>query len=611
MTSKGKNTNQINASRDPAPPDSSSNKTATKKYRQNSNSSLVFAGLLLLLLVIALPISLFLSRQERDERAGAATGDAVVNVNEVTLGPGQSGTLTLDVLPNGESVSGVQVVGSYDPNLFSITGFEQGNFFDRATQGDVFEFFPSNDRDQVVDEAAGTVFYANYLLSQDGGVTQDGTLIEFNVVNNNDFEVVATLNLLDSPPAANSDFQTNSKVLTSSGDNVLDKVVTVAAVEDTNTGDNSNNSGTPDSVDTTADAVCSPSARLYFVSPVLVADFSGAQADNSQATIQPGDSFKVMALLDTGEQDGEFVEVSGVDAHINLPDPSVATLEEIDTSDTLFNLQSRIDQQDQNRVILGLDIGAEANTSSISGNRIELMSMRFKAQSPGSTEMSYVLEELCSRNDSNVAKLVESGQEPVDILQSQESQTIVVLEDGSGPELVDVRLQFFRQGRRRAGVDKGGVYTVTYNQLSADREAVVDSATVELPADQTGTTELVSLPVGSHVLLVDYPGYLVQSYGTAENPLVLDSSSTGATIQLHGDNQDLPLLGGDYNGDTEINGADYGILLRSFLSDNTFEDQNGDTVVLDLDGSGQVNSLEYAIMRSNWGESDKSFNLGN
>lgn len=88
-------------------------------------------------------------------------------------------------------------------------------------------------------------------------------------------------------------------------------------------------------------------------------------------------------------------------------------------------------------------------------------------------------------------------------------------------------------------------------------------------------------------MLVKVPGYLARRFGSTGSPLQV--LSVASTLDFTG----TPLLGGDFNNDGEVNEIDYSAyFLPNFRNSNT---------LVDLDGSGEVNNLDFAIMRSNWG----------
>jgi hypothetical protein len=96
----------------------------------------------------------------------------------------------------------------------------------------------------------------------------------------------------------------------------------------------------------------------------------------------------------------------------------------------------------------------------------------------------------------------------------------------------------------------------------------------------------LTLEQGNYVFLIKTPGYLAKKYGTTANPI----SVTTTTNSL--DLSSSPLKGGDFNGDGIVNEIDYSLnFLPNFL---------GTDPVVDVDGSGQVNNLDFTVMRSNW-----------
>src|SRR5690606_25027778 len=97
---------------------------------------------------------------------------------------------------------------------------------------------------------------------------------------------------------------------------------------------------------------------------------------------------------------------------------------------------------------------------------------------------------------------------------------------------------------------------------------------------------IFSLFPGNYEIWIKAPGYLARKFGTATTPVAI----TQGTMVL--DFTSFPLLGGDFNGDGTINEVDYSLhFLTKFRTNDP---------MVDLDGSGEVNNLDFAIMRSNW-----------
>ena len=151
--------------------------------------------------------------------------------------------------------------------------------------------------------------------------------------------------------------------------------------------------------------------------------------------------------------------------------------------------------------------------------------------------------------------------------------SITIIVEEIPQQIIQVRLRF--EGRMYSGANKIKATILEYMN---------SAGTLFGPFNyNTNSQGEFSLPLfpGSYEFLIDTPGYLAKAYrgiSIVEGSVSLDLSD--------------PLLGGDFNNDGEINEVDYTLrFMPSF---------NGADAIVDLDGSGRVNSLDYGIMRENW-----------
>lgn len=145
-----------------------------------------------------------------------------------------------------------------------------------------------------------------------------------------------------------------------------------------------------------------------------------------------------------------------------------------------------------------------------------------------------------------------------------------------------VKLKF--QGRNRTGANKA-LPVVISRQVAGS----TTKTQVNLTTDANGET-LMNLIQGNYLFLVKPQGYLAKKFGSTASPLSIAPNSSVL------DFSNTTLLGGDFNGDGVINEVDYTL---QFL--NKFKTNDA---MVDLDGSGEVNNLDFGIMRSNWGLTD-------
>jgi len=140
------------------------------------------------------------------------------------------------------------------------------------------------------------------------------------------------------------------------------------------------------------------------------------------------------------------------------------------------------------------------------------------------------------------------------------------------------------------GILRGGVSKSKNVEFSYRKVGDTQVTTLSLVTDDDGVAVIDLIP-GSYVLLFDTDGYLARSYGEDANPVVVQA---GSILDL----SSSPLLGGDFNNDGEVNEVDYtNNFLPAFL---------GTSALVDLDGSGEVNNLDFAVIRANWSLVDDS-----
>ncbi len=347
--------------------------------------------------------------------------------------------------------------------------------------------------------------------------------------------------------------------------------------------------------------VSSSGARLYFSNP---------RPANPQKV---GSQFAIDVMLDTGGQD-----VDGVDAKVHYDNTLLSGIS-VEGSETSFSSFPLREVDNSNGVIeLSANIGSSTSGTPVNGSGVVVGTIMFNPLPNSSvealrTQLTYNFSP-GSRNDSNVV-LSGTTTDPVDILESVESTDIEVLfggtptpiaptatptptaTPGSGvtptplpvtptPVLtptpvsaVSVTLQLGFQGVTRPGVDRTKSITLSRKSTDGTIYPVVNTST-----KSSGATQ-VFMETGNYILLVKAPGYLAKKFGSSSSPI-----NVGFGI-LTLNFADSPLLGGDFNGDGVVNDIDYTLhLLTSFGTANT---------VVDLDGSGEVNNLDYGVMRTN------------
>lgn len=340
-----------------------------------------------------------------------------------------------------------------------------------------------------------------------------------------------------------------------------------------------------------------------------------------------GSTFQVNIVADTATQ-----KISGVDAQVTF-DPSIVEIVSVEKSaGTLFpSFPEMTFDNATGKIFVSANIGTSASPVPVSGAQVQIAKITGRTKiATTSTTLKYVFT-LNDRNDSNLVQYIDQvGQEPADILAKVQGQELIAMNPASptptatntpgptstpgptntpipsptltpSPTLVPSStptptattappapntIQFGLQGKNRTDADKSV-------ELSVEAKSVIKNttATATVTTNSTGQGQ-VSLVPDDYLLLVKAPGYLAKKIGTTASPVHLGGGTTAVDLST------TPLLGGDFNGDGEINEIDYTLnFLTSFRNANS---------VVDLDSSGNVNNLDFAIMRSNWAlQSDK------
>jgi hypothetical protein len=147
------------------------------------------------------------------------------------------------------------------------------------------------------------------------------------------------------------------------------------------------------------------------------------------------------------------------------------------------------------------------------------------------------------------------------------------------PQTMHITIPF--QGRLRASTHNNRTVSFRYREDSHNPGDWRDGST-----DDQGVVDLDGLTPGDYLFLFKAPGYLARKY-----------SAKVIAGNVHLSFQE-PLLGGDFNNDNVVNTLDFSRFLGKYLtSDKDY----------DFDGSGEVNNLDFAVMRNNWSLHGDSF----
>lgn len=365
----------------------------------------------------------------------------------------------------------------------------------------------------------------------------------------------------------------------------------------------------------TLNATSTSGPKLHFSNPTP----ANPQSVNSNFTIN--------VLMDTDGQN-----VSGFDAIVNYDSTVLTAVNATQGSVSQFVSYPSLDVTTPGTVVISGNVGASSSTS-VNGTDLHVGTITFRptATSAG-TDLNYDFT-AGSRNDSNIVLSGSPDGDPQDILASVESSTITVttgpttvptpttapttpptptVTPTAGPgqtatptstpttpptpvatatstptsvpnTSVNLNMQF--QGLTRSGVNRT-------KQVTLQRRSATGTVYPNITATTDSTGRLtVSIPAGNYIFLADTPGYLAKRYGTFTSPISITDLTTAFTYPL--------MLGGDFNSDGIVNEVDYTL---HFLPN-----YRGTSSLVDLDGSGEVNNLDFEAMRSSWGFEDDIF----
>ena len=522
-----------------------------KEFKDNDKkwTILMFFGLL------GIVAATILVQREIKLRSRAGIGPAVLMVvppaQEKNVG--DMGSLNISLNPNGVGASGVELVMVYDSSVVEVTDIRPGEFF--TNYGTPVEI--------MKDLTPGRIYYAVAFP-----LGSNHTSLEVNDV----AVITFTTKAQGSTDFAFVTTGTPWTVVTdATGADRLDR-----------------------GIDGTISVNDLGGANL---------SFSGPLPPNPQNV---GFGFSAEVYVNTAGQ-----EIYGVDARIKF-DPLFLEATWVDEgAEQKFTSYPVLDYDNAaGTVSISANIGG--GTSAVNGDMVSVGRMTFRVkQYTQSTDLNFDFE-LGDLNDSNIVLAGSQGEEPVDILESVGKLAIVINEDVSTPTptpttppttpptsppttpptsppttppttpptpdpYVNRVVKIGFQGRRRQGASNQKEIEVRYK--NADTSVI--SSWFDYNTN-VGGEFIIPLQSGRYQILINTSGYLARRY---DNVFVTPSDN-------YLDLSNVSLLGGDYNGDGEINEVDYVTrFLPSFMENDP---------LIDLDGSGQVNNLDFAIMRSNW-----------
>lgn len=254
------------------------------------------------------------------------------------------------------------------------------------------------------------------------------------------------------------------------------------------------------------------------------------------------------------------------------------------------------------------NIGSAVNAAAVNGNNVSIAKLIFTPL-VATTSVDLVYEFAAgNRNDSNIIfKNASASQDPIDILTTVTPLSIVAnlpivspspspsaspsLNPSPSPDPTasNVTFTFSFQGKTRAGVNRGIPITFSYKTVGQ-----VTPTTRNLTTNAEGQV-IVSLLPGNYSFLVRARGYLARRFASSTAPISIGPGITAI------DFTNSPMLGGDLNEDGVVNEVDYTL---KFIHPTIFGSAD---FWADLDNSGQVNTLDFGIMRSNWNLANDTF----
>ena len=509
-------------------------------------------------------------------KAGQGPAVLVVTPSTKDISIGEEDTIQVSLNPNGANVSGVELVMTYDSNVIEVSSISVGGFF-TSDFGSPVEIVKDISTPGKIHYAVGFPLGSNYSSTSVGDVA----IIAFSgkVSGSSTFSFVSDTSI-----------QPHTIVSNNQGQDVLDNGM----------------AGT---------IIVSGGARLYFDSLTPV---------NPQVV---GNPFSVKVMVDTAGQG-----IDGVDAKITF-DPSVLTVTDLDQgTETGFTSYPALTYDNSaGTVTISTNIGSGASPATVNGSTVHVGTVFFspKAVTAGTNvTFDYTAG---GRNDSNIvlSDSVDSS-DPTDILSSVDTLTIIAQATAptatpiptvaptatptavptvppatptSAPgttatptvaptatatpeatatstatpqssQSVTVKIRF--QGRLRLNASNAKSISLSYRLASGTSVSSVIATT-----STDGEFTLTFVP-GTYSFLIDAPGYLarkIDNVNIVAGNLNLDLSSA-------------ILRGGDFNDDGEVNEVDYTVgFIPNFGTSNA---------TVDLDGSEQVNNLDFSIMRNNW-----------
>jgi len=529
--------------------------------------------LILAIALLALPVSIYLARVPTRTNTQAATGKSVLAIQPAQSTPrlSETASFSVNINPNGDQVNSVELHLTYNASVIQVNDIQPGNFFtDFQNQAGgppvvIQKVFGNGD----IRYAIGYPLGSNY-----GGVIAGS-------VANVTYQVIG---------AGTSDLTI---------DTTSNRPSLVANLQAENTLASATNGQIIVNTDT----------------PTLA--FTNLSKPNPQTVNQ---NFTIETTINSaGEQ------LSAVDADITFNPQYLKVISVEQSSPSAFNSYAvKSFDNTAGTINIAANIGTSTSPTPAVGNNLIFAKITFQPlKIIASTPIQYQFTPN-NPNDSNLVKF-NAGNNPVDILAQVNNQTITIIAaptatlaptntptpvpsnvptptptNKPAPTAVpsptptiaptpvptlSATIQVNFQGKGIAsGIAKNLPITIEMKKLSNNQTTIIQSQT------NTDGQSSINATSGNYIFTIKAPGYLAKKFGTTTTPINI--TTQGQLINL----TQSPLLGGDFNGDGEINEIDYILhVLPNFFKNYS---------LADLDRSGELNALDFAIMRDNVNKQD-------
>lgn len=311
---------------------------------------------------------------------------------------------------------------------------------------------------------------------------------------------------------------------------------------------------------------------VFSITPI--GEVATLHLEPAQATVPVGNVFEVLVKASTGGQ-----TIDSIDAVIFYDKSELAVMEVRETGAFQEYPRKKIDLIEGKVDISGI-IKASTGTSGINGTDIHVATLVVEALAP-SRDAQLRVEYLGygDPNDSNVTLYGEG----VDILGEVSHASYVIQGSGtptSSSEAIELDILYVLEGQKESSSAQTKSFEVTVSGNDV-RTAKADAT----QGTNSVTVVFDDLTAGDYDVTVKPEGFLPKTVSTT---LSKGSNVLNLTPTI--------FLAGDLDGSGQVNALDFNTLSSKFGTTDR---------VADLDGSNQVNSLDYSLLLKNWNNAGK------